>query len=299
MSVDTSFTKENLDGFLKELGKEYRKRSGKKIPAEIVLIGGAAILARYGFREMTNDVDAIVFASSAMKEAINNVGDRLGLPNDWLNIDFMKTQSFSEKLLEVSIYYKTYSNILVIRAVSAEYLIAMKLMSGREYKFDMSDIVGILREHEHSGKTISRKAIDKAVVKLYGNWDLIPKNSIRVLEDAFSSGDFDRVYHEIRKSEAEAKEYLLDFDKNNPGELKTENIDTILEKARENNDSFKIGLVTGNESLEEITYAFRNAVAEEIADKKRKGLPVARYDEKKKKAYLEYPDGRKEYDYSE
>jgi len=236
MSVDTSFTKENLDGFLKELGKEYRKRSGKKIPAEIVLIGGAAILARYGFREMTNDVDAIVFASSVMKEAINNVGDRLGLPNDWLNTDFMKTQSFSEKLLEVSVYYKTFSNILAIRTVSAEYLIAMKLMSGREYKFDLSDIVGILREHEQSGQAITRESIDKAVVKLYGNWDLVPKNSIHVLENAFASGDYEKVYQEIRKSEAEEKEFLLDFNKANPGELKTEHINVILEKARKDKD---------------------------------------------------------------
>jgi len=77
-------------------------------------------------------------------------------------------------------------------------------------------------------------------------------------------------------------------------------INIFLRKAViEQSIPFKIGLITGNESIEEITYAFRYAVAEEIADFKRKGLPVARYDEKKKKAYLEYPDGRKEYDYSE
>jgi len=49
MSIDTPFTKENLNTYLKELGKEFRKLNGKKMPAEIILIGGAAILASYGF----------------------------------------------------------------------------------------------------------------------------------------------------------------------------------------------------------------------------------------------------------
>jgi hypothetical protein len=80
MSFDTPFNKENLDTCLKELGKEFRKLNGTKTPAKIILIGGAAILVNYGFREMTYDIDAIILASSAMKEAINHTGDRLGLP---------------------------------------------------------------------------------------------------------------------------------------------------------------------------------------------------------------------------
>ena len=36
--------KKELDIYLRELGKEYRKLAGKKSPAEIVLIGGGAIL---------------------------------------------------------------------------------------------------------------------------------------------------------------------------------------------------------------------------------------------------------------
>ena len=47
----TVFTKDNLDTFLKELAKEYRKINGKTMPAEIILIGGASILINYGFRD--------------------------------------------------------------------------------------------------------------------------------------------------------------------------------------------------------------------------------------------------------
>lgn len=77
------FTKENLDSYLKELAKEFRKINGNKMPAEIILIGGASVLINYGFREMTYDMDAIIQASSSMKDAINSVGDRMGLPNGW------------------------------------------------------------------------------------------------------------------------------------------------------------------------------------------------------------------------
>ena len=85
MSVEKTFTRENLDYYLKELAKEFRKRNGKNTQAEIILVGGAAILANYGFREMTYDIDAVIIASSAMKEAIYAVGDRFDLPNGWLN----------------------------------------------------------------------------------------------------------------------------------------------------------------------------------------------------------------------
>lgn len=40
MSADRTFTRENLDYYLKELAKEFRKRNGKK-PAELILVGGA------------------------------------------------------------------------------------------------------------------------------------------------------------------------------------------------------------------------------------------------------------------
>ena len=50
MSADNFFTRENLDSYLKELAKEFRKLNGNKMPAEIILIGGASVLINYGFR---------------------------------------------------------------------------------------------------------------------------------------------------------------------------------------------------------------------------------------------------------
>ena len=233
MSFDKPFTKENLNDYLKELAKEFRKLNDTQMPAEIILIGGAAVLANYGFREKTYDVDAVIMASSAIKEAANHVGDRFGLENGWLNMDFQKTKSYSPRLSEVSVYYKTFSNILAIRTVSAEYLIAIKLMSGRQYKYDLSDIAGILWEHQKNDNPITREAIDKALVRLYGDSVIIPEVSRTFIDDAFANGNYERIYRDIRASEDESKSILLDFNKDYPRVLNEENTAGVLEKARQ------------------------------------------------------------------
>ena len=79
---ETGFTPDNLNIYLKELAKEYRKLSKDKIHAEIILVGGAAVMANYGFRDVTFDIDAIFRASAAMKEAIQKVGNKYNLPYD-------------------------------------------------------------------------------------------------------------------------------------------------------------------------------------------------------------------------
>lgn len=46
---------------------------------------------------------------------------------------------------------------------------------------------------------------------------------------------------------------------------------------------------------EELTQRFKESIRIDDEIRKIKGLPVARYDDEKKQAYLEYPDGRREY----
>ena len=173
-----TFNRSNLDHYFYELAKAYKKLGGKKMPAEIILIGGAAIIENYGFRDMTTDVDAIIHAASIMDDAIRQVGDQFDLPYGWLNTDFIKTSSYSRNLNRYSVLYKVFNQILTVRTISAEYLIAMKLRSGRKYKNDLSDIIGILAEHKAKGDIITSERIDKAVLNLYGSWDEIPDDSI-------------------------------------------------------------------------------------------------------------------------
>ena len=50
------------------------------------------------------------------------------------------------------------------------------------------------------------------------------------------------------------------------------------------------------DNTDELTVRFRNAVMLERVKKKLLGIPVARYDKEKRRAYLEYPDVRKVYE---
>jgi hypothetical protein len=232
MSYSTKLTKENLDYYLRELAKEFRRLNGKTMPAEMILIGGASVLINYGFRDMTSDVDAIISASSVMKEAINKVGDRFSLENGWLNTDFQNTKSYTPRLMEVSVFYKTLSNVLTIRTVAGEYLIAMKLMSGREYKNDLSDVIGILHEHEQRGTPISFEQIDAAVCRLYDDWTGVPDSAIRFIRDVYDAPDYSELYERLRNEERESRETLLDFDVEYPGVLHEDNMSEILKQAQ-------------------------------------------------------------------
>lgn len=202
------------------------------MPAEIILVGGASVLINYGFRDMTNDMDAIIQASSSMKEAINRVGDRMNLPNGWINDDFVKTKSYSHNLILHSKYYRTFSNIVSIRTVTSEYLIAMKLMSLRNYKADMSDIIGIIYEEKNSGRTITLDDVKKATTELYGDFNVLPELSRKFIDDVFNAKDLLTMYKKVRVDEYTNKELLLEFEEDYPNVLKEDNLADILKKLK-------------------------------------------------------------------
>lgn len=234
------FTKDNIDTYLKEVAKEYRKQAGKGMPAELILIGGASVLINYGFRNMTTDIDTLIRAASSMKDAINKVGDRFGLPNGWLNADFENTDSYTPKLDEVSVYYKTYSNVLTIRTVASEYLIAMKLRSGRQYKSDLSDVLGILAEHEKRETPITMEQIRKAVTDLYGVWSSLPDVSQAFIENVMADGRFEQLYAQTAQGEKETKELLIQFERDYPGVTKEANVDAVAGKLQKKADKASI-----------------------------------------------------------
>lgn len=222
------FSRNNLDNYLRELGKEFRKINGPKSTAEIILIGGASVLLNYEFRKSTYDVDAIIQTTSNLKEAINRTGDKFGLPNGWLNADFIKTSSYSPKLIEHSVYYKTFSNVLKVRTVSARYLIAMKLMAGRQYKNDLSDVVGIIITHQRQNRSISLAEIKSAVTELYGRYDCLPNNSKTFIEAVYQAEDLAALYNQIQTDEVLNKNSLLEFQENYPNVLNENNLNNIL-----------------------------------------------------------------------
>jgi len=60
MSSERTFSQSTLDSYLRELARELRRIGGNATQVEIILIGGASILANYDFRDMTRDMDAII-----------------------------------------------------------------------------------------------------------------------------------------------------------------------------------------------------------------------------------------------
>jgi len=231
MSIEqdtNKITKENIDIYLKEFAKVFKKMNGDKMPAEIIMVGGASVLTNYNFRKSTGDIDAVVLSSSVIKDVINVISDKYNLPNDWLNTDFKKSNSYSPKLREVSVPYKTFSNIVSIRTITSEYLIAMKLMAGREYKHDMSDIVGIFLEHKKKKEPISLDKLDNAIKKLYGNMDKMPEESLNILNRLKNTTNYEKLFKEIKNKEKEARKVLNTFNDKYPNVLTKDNINNIL-----------------------------------------------------------------------
>lgn len=227
----SDFTKHNIDEYLKKLAKRFRKLNGTRVPAEIILVGGASVLINYGFREKSNDIDAIIQASSAMKDAINQIRDEENLPQDWINSNFTHTASYSPFLRIYSKHYRTFSNIVEIRTVSGKYLIAMKLMSGRKYKNDLSDVIGILKEESSAGNNISIEQIRDAVKNLYGSYDALPDDSkvfIEKLMERLDKNDESDIYAEFVEQEKSNKTSLIEFESEYPNVLNEDNISDIL-----------------------------------------------------------------------
>ena len=117
--------------------------------------------------------------------------------------------------------------MLTIRTVAAEYLIAMKLRSGRQYKRDLSDVLGILAEHEKRGNPISLERIEKAVSDLYGDWNTLPESSRNFIFNVIQDGRFSELYTQTVIGEKETKELLIGFELDYPGLTKEGNVNII------------------------------------------------------------------------
>ena len=222
--------KEDINLYLKELTKVIRKnKRNSDVTYELILIGGASILVNYEFRNSTSDVDCIDVNNILMNDAIIKVAEKYDLPTDWINTDFKITKSYSDKLINYSTYYKTFGNgTLEIRTIKDEYLIAMKLVSGRKYKNDISDIVGIISEIKKE-RDISLGEIEKAVIDLYGDMSKVDSFAYSLLKDCLNNRLVN--YEEIKNLEKQNKDNLLELD----GDIRflnDDNINYILEKLK-------------------------------------------------------------------
>ena len=222
-----------IDAYLLELAKEYKKENRNATPVEMILVGGASVLINFSFRSVTTDADAYISSYSTMKGAIHRVAEKYNLSMEWLNDDFTKTASFSARIREHSKHYKSFLGYLDVRTVTDEYLIAMKLMSGRVYKHDLSDVVGVLYECHLKGYEISRDIIVKAVEDLYESWDVLPKASKDFIDEVFTHGATKEYFESIVNRESNNLELLVEHISKG-GEVKpSSNISELLDAIKD------------------------------------------------------------------
>lgn len=100
-------SKDNMDLVFQTFSNNIRKiNKNKKI------VGGSAIVSSFEYRLSTMDIDAIYAIDEELTRAIEMTAQELHLPIDWLNQDFIKTPSYSSKLIEVSTILKKYGQNL-------------------------------------------------------------------------------------------------------------------------------------------------------------------------------------------
>ena len=211
MLTNFIITKDNADHYFYELAKEYKKKA--RFPLEIVLVGGGAILLKYDFRIMSIDYDALFsYKDSYVKQCIYSVAEKLDIPIDWLNDDFINSNSYTDKIKQYSTFYKTYSNVINVRVVEREYLVAMKIMSGRHYKHDLSDIVGIIME-EKDKRPITKEEIQIALINLYGKDVQISNEMKELIEKIFNTDDLRTLFNQLSERERMIRDEIITLEK--------------------------------------------------------------------------------------
>ena len=108
----------------------------------------------------------------------------------------------------------------------------MKLVSGRQYKKDLSDIIGILREQQHIGKPLDYEMIVHAVIRMYGSWDRVSDFSKEFLMKALETSNLEQLYKTIFDEENEAHDAVVEFDKKYPKKLNGDNVNDIIAAAK-------------------------------------------------------------------
>ena len=104
--------------------------------AQLFVVGGAAMALAYDARRTTRDIDAAFEPSTVVREITAVIGRNHGLQNDWLNDaakGFMPGNDESPRTVFAS-------NSLLVQVPSPEYLLAMKIHSGRGQR-DIDDAV--------------------------------------------------------------------------------------------------------------------------------------------------------------
>ena len=178
--------KNNLDDIFSLLAEEYKNCGGKE-KINIYVVGGAAIVMNFDYRLSTMDIDAFFTKNHFLDKAKELVGEKLNLPKNWLNSDFVSTPSFTDKILNYSNLHSNYLELINVYVLEAKYLIAMKLKSSRPTGGDLDDIVKMIFELRYKKEDITFDQILNAYMELYDNFSNTYEYFISKTKEAFET----------------------------------------------------------------------------------------------------------------
>jgi hypothetical protein len=153
-----TFTQTELSSALYDLG-EIAAQAGKVI--DLALYGGSCLMLVSNFRLSSEDIDAVALVDQPfVDQAARIIAERRGWPPDWLN-DGVRT--YLSPAVEGHLAHElcgTYPNEtnpgLRVYVPTAEYMLAMKLMSlriGGGDEKDLNDILNLMQIVGLSGRS--------------------------------------------------------------------------------------------------------------------------------------------------
>ncbi len=132
MPVNSQLTKEQINAALAALNARLAQCG---LTGELCIFGGAAMVLAFNARQSTRDVDAVFVPKTEVTQFAGEISADLNLPEDWLN-DGVKG-FLSANGDHTPDQMPQFSHLRVMRP-TAEYLLALKLMSARSAAFDMA-----------------------------------------------------------------------------------------------------------------------------------------------------------------
>lgn len=153
--------------------------------AEIAIYGGSALLLEVGAREATKDVDYVTLcgSDSLLLQAADEVASRYGLETGWLNDAVGIFISDKPDYRLVGDFPSERPGLRVFRA-SAEYMLAMKLMSMRS-ALESNDVRDVWDLVDRCGVSTADEA-RSFLARFYPGQRLPRRNSL-ILEDLFEA----------------------------------------------------------------------------------------------------------------
>jgi hypothetical protein len=147
------------------------------IKGEILLTGGASMCLVHEARDMTKDIDALYEPKTVINSIIQKISADNNIPNNWLN-DGVKGFLGNNVPQE---NFVSFSNLKVF-SITADYLLAMKMLSARYQSEDLADIIFLMNKLNINTK---EKAYE-ILLKYFDETQILPK-SMYTIEEALTN----------------------------------------------------------------------------------------------------------------